>query len=137
MSLGVGILVLWLASQIELRTTTTDSVGPRWWPEQLGVGIIALSAALLLIAIVRPPQDRSDLAAATRPGWLKMSATVAATALYFWAWPNIGFLISTVLYIGGLVLLFGGRSWKAALAFPVGTTALLYVLFHYLLRVPL
>lgn len=136
-SLALGIVVYVLSQNIALRAASTDSVGPRWWPEHLAMAIVALSALLLIVAIARPPLDRSDLEAATRTGWTKMSSTVLATAVYFFAWPTFGFLPATAVFVALLVFIFGGRTWKALLAFPLGTTLFLYLLFHYLLRVPL
>jgi hypothetical protein len=132
---GSGALAL-LARAIEVRAET-GGIDPRWWPELLGLMGLALGAALLVVVLVRPPFNRDDLEAATRQGWVRVVASVALTVAYVLAWPLVGFVVATPVFLLAAVLLFGGRGWKTLILFPVLTTGFIYLFFHTLLKVPL
>ena len=135
-SLAASVIGFVLAQSIELRTET-GGVDPRWWPTVLSLLAGALSVALLLIAILRPPFDRSDLEAGSRQGWVRLGAALVCGILYIVLWQLAGYLIATPIFLAALLWIFGGRGWKTLILFPVLTTAFTYVLFHSLLKVPL
>ncbi|MBG6239785.1 putative MnhB-related membrane protein [Mycetocola sp. CAN_C7] len=135
-TLGASVAGFALAQAIELRTET-GGVDPRFWPTVLSILGGALSIALLLIAIVRPPFDRSDLETSNRQGWMRLGASLISAVLFVALWQLTGYLVATPLFLAALLLIFGGRGWKTLVLFPVITTALTYLLFHSLLKVPL
>lgn len=130
-----GALVL-LARAIEVRRET-GGIDPRWWPELLGIGGLALSALLLIVTITRPPFARDDLEAATGQGWVRAVTAIALTAAFVAAWPVVGFLVATPVFLAVTTYLFGGRGWKPVLLYPAVLTMAIYLLFHTLLKVPL
>ncbi|GAA0895705.1 tripartite tricarboxylate transporter TctB family protein [Pseudonocardia zijingensis] len=128
--------VFLLARGIELRVET-GGIGPRWWPQVLGAAGAALSVVLLCRAVVGAAAQREGVQEATRDGRVRVVLVVVLAALYVVAWPLAGFVVATPLFLAAGAYLFGGRGWAALLAFPVGLTALLYLLFHSVLEVPL
>ena len=110
---------------------------PRFWPTLLSLFAGALSAALLLIALLRPPFDRSDLEASNRRGATRLVVALVVAILYVVLWQLAGYLVATALFLAALLWVFGGRGWKTLIIFPVVTTAFTYLLFHTLLKVPL
>ncbi len=132
--LSVGGYIL--AQGIELRAET-GGVDPRWWPTLLSLVAGVLSLVLLLIAILRPPLDRSDLEASNRQGWVRLGAAMVIAILFIILWQLAGYLLATPLFLAALLWVFGGRGWKTLILFPVITAASTYVLFHTLLKVPL
>ncbi|MEB3370058.1 tripartite tricarboxylate transporter TctB family protein [Saccharopolyspora mangrovi] len=132
---ATGALVL-LAKGIEVRRET-DGIDPRWWPELLGMIGLALAAAYLVVAVVRPPFPRTDLEAATRRGWPLLVATVSLTAAFVALWPLVGFAVAAPVFLSAMTYLVGGRGWRTLLIYPAVVTALVYLPFHTLLKVPL
>lgn len=132
---GFAVVFL-LARGIELRVET-GGIDPRWWPQVLGATGAALSAVLLGRAVVGAPARREGVQEATRDGRVRTVLVVALAALYVVAWPLAGFVVATPVFLAAGAYLFGGRGWAALLAFPVGLTALLYLLFRSVLEVPL
>lgn len=132
---GSGALFL-LARAIEVRNET-GGIDPRWWPELLGLGGLALGVLLLVAAVLRPPFDRDDLEAATRQGWFRVGLAVALSVAFVLLWPVLGFLVVTPVFLVAATYLFGGRGWKTLIVFPVLMTGFIYLLFHTLLKVPL
>jgi hypothetical protein len=133
--LGFALLVV-LARGIEVRAET-GGIDPRWWPQMLGAAGAVLSAVLLARAVLRAPGAREGVLEATRDGRVRTVLVVALAAVYVLVWPLAGFAVVTPVFLIAATYLFGGRSRIALLAFPVGLTALLYLLFHTVLKVPL
>jgi hypothetical protein len=134
--LAVGAAGIVLARGIEVRAET-GGIDPRWWPTVLSIGSAALAAALLVVALLRPPFDRSDLERVSDGGWRRLLLAGVIAAGYVAAWQLVGYLAATVVFLALLVWVFGGRGWKTLIIFPVLTTAFTYLLFHTLLKVPL
>lgn len=130
----VGVALL--AGGIEVRAET-GGVDPRWWPRLLGMVGAALAVPLLVIAVVRRPAERDDLQDATRQGRLRTLVAVALSALYIGAWPLLGFLVTTLVFLVAMTYVFGGRGWKTLIVFPAALTAFIYLLFDTTLQVPL
>ena len=123
--------------QIEVRVQA-PGVGPRWWPSILAGIAVVLSITLTIIGFVRLPAERDGIESASRPGWVRFGTTIVITTLFIVAWWTTGnFVVPCVLMLAALLFSYGSRSWRALLLFPVLTTALVYVLFHLLLQVPL
>lgn len=135
-AVGMTAAVFLLAGAIDLRVEQAGMT-PRSWPQLLGVLGLGLSTILLLTAVLRPPQSRSELEASTRPGWLRLLFTVAATLAFLVAWPLLGFVFAAPLFIAGVTAIAGGRGFRALLIYPVVMATLIYALFHLLLKVPL
>jgi hypothetical protein len=133
--LGFAVLIV-LARGIELRAET-GGIDPRWWPQLLGAAGAALSVVLLSRAVLRAPLERDDVQEATRDGRTRTVLVVILTALYVLAWPLVGFVVVTPVFLLVATYLFGGRGWKALILFPAGLTAGLYLLFDAVLEVPL
>jgi hypothetical protein len=134
--LVAGLAGILLARGVELRAET-GGIDPRWWPTVLSIGSAALSAALLIVALLRPPFDRSDLERVSEGGWRRLLLAGVIAAGYVAAWQVVGYIVATVVFLALLVWVFGGRGWKTLILFPVLTTGFTYLLFHSLLKVPL
>lgn len=128
--------VLLLARGIESRVDS-GGLSPDWWPMVLGGTGLALSIALLLVGITRPLGEREGVHVATREGWLRAGLAIVLSVLFIRVWGAVGFVVPAIAYLATLSVIFGVRSWKFLLLFPPGVTALIYVLFDLLLRVPL
>lgn len=62
---------------------------------------------------------------------------IVILVVYVLALPILGFIISTVVMLVALLLAYGVRSWKMISALSVGTTAIVYLSFYYLLAIQL
>lgn len=137
-----------LGSQIELRRAADPGqIDARFWPIMLGSLGVAVSVALLVIAIVRPAPDRSAIEPIQRGGVLRVIVTAVITLVYvaLWTFSSVVafgyrielFPIITAVYMFALMLVYGYRKWLGLILFPVLVTAFIYVVFGMLLRVPL
>lgn len=134
---ALGLATFVLALQIPEGTRLTQ-FSPRWWPQVLSLLLVGLSLAHGTVSLLRPRQADEDAPdPSTRQGSLRLIAMVATIVGYGVLWYFVDFRVSTAILVAALAYLGGGRGWKALLAFPVVVTAVLYLLFGVLLRVPL
>ena len=105
--------------------------GPGLWPFAVSMLIAALAVVLLVIG-----RHLDDAEKFTRSSFLVVGggATFIGLALLL---PSIGFEIPAVLL--GIVWLrfLGGESWRSTIVVSVATTAAFYLLFLYVLKIPL
>lgn len=141
-------IMLYLSFAITLRAEARPGqIDARFWPIVLSSIGMTLAAWRLGIAILRPADERDDLERMQAGGFSRLLITLALTLGYVAVW-NFGaislmgyriqlFPIVTALLFGILVWVYGGRKWTALILYPIGMTALIYVLFGTLLRIPL
>jgi putative tricarboxylic transport membrane protein len=105
--------------------------GPGLWPFAVSVLIAAL--AIMLLVVGRHLDDAEKF---TRASLLVLAggATFVGLGLLL---PAIGFEIPAILL--GIVWLrfLGGESWRSTIVISVATTAAFYLLFLYVLKIPL
>jgi putative tricarboxylic transport membrane protein len=105
--------------------------GPGLWPFAVSV-LIALLAIMLLVV----GRHLDDAEKFTRASLLVLAggATFVGLGLLL---PAIGFEIPAILL--GIVWLrfLGGESWRSTIVISVATTAAFYLLFLYVLKIPL
>lgn len=135
-ALLVGMLYLYGITFI--RTLPLgDPLGPKVFPIMLGIGMLLAGALLAFEAWrkVTPKPSRMVTASAkagTAPDTGGISLTVVGvtiwTALYFWSFEPLGYIVSSTLYLFPLAYVFNGRKFLAN-----GLTALLFSLISYLM----
>jgi hypothetical protein len=147
-ALAMCVAYFTLGTQIELRREAAPGqIDARFWPLVLGTIGIAVSVALLVIAIVRPPANRDDLERIQHGGVLRVAVTCALTLGYVALWSvssvvALGYRIElfpfvTAIYMFVLLLVYGLRNWIGLIVYPLAVTGFIYVLFGMLLRIPL
>ena len=135
-ALALSVTALLVSRAIPLRMGG-GGIDPRWWPTLLSVLASALSALLVAMSLFGQAPARGEVEAAEPDGWTRMLLALALSALYVFAWSHLGYVGPTLVFNLVLLRIFGLRSWKALGVYSVVTTAFIYGLFHYLLRVPL
>jgi putative tricarboxylic transport membrane protein len=140
----IGALVyLYAASQLPL-VRIGDPLGPKIFPAIIGGGLL-ISGLLLMLETYRkrqqvlsvPPAPASSPAHAPmdrqRPGVLL--GMLAWTVIYYFAFEPVGYLVSTVVFLLGLLTMFHRKKPLTNLAVAFGFTAVIYAIFTQLLHV--
>lgn len=125
-----GALVLAVSGDLPFGTLASPGAG--MLPTLVVALMMAFGVAVLAGARRSPPWaeiDWSDLPHALRV--LALAATAAA--LYV----PLGFALTTVLLLLVLTIVVERRPFLPALAFSIGLTAAVYIVFNILLRTPL
>ncbi|MGO1838542.1 MAG: tripartite tricarboxylate transporter TctB family protein [Microbacterium gubbeenense] len=141
-----GYLVM--ATQIPLRTEGVGAaMTARTWPSVLGVSGLIVAIILLVVAVTRPVPVRSDIERISAGGPLRVVLTIVISAVFVALWSVQSiimagyriqlFPIVAALYLFALLWVYGHRGWIGLIAYPVGLTAFIYILFGIVLRIPL
>lgn len=131
----LGIWVLVAGKDIVVRGSA--ELGPVFWPNMLGVGLILFGVVIVLNNVLRGVRKADVPERITTSGLAMFGMTMAICVGYLLLWNVLQFWIITFVALALFTLVLGGRSWKAVLAFPAVTTAVLHFLFIVALRVPL
>jgi putative tricarboxylic transport membrane protein len=136
----VAAIYLYLDANLP-STRIGDPLGPKAFPALVGGGLIL--AALLLLFETRKKR-RAAGGAKVEPRSvdekhvaLLLGGMVAWTALYYFWFERLGYLIATPLFVLGLLSYFNRRRHAVNLAVAAGFTIVVYLLFTTLLGVPL
>jgi putative tricarboxylic transport membrane protein len=132
---GLGVFIIQQALQLDY--INEFGPGPGFRPLWLGIGFLALSSSLVVMAILRPKSQvaEEDSWKEIRRAVATWGGLVAATALL----SRLGFILSFALLTGFLVLAMSRRSPLAALTIAAGGALSFYLIFDVLLglRLPL
>ncbi len=118
------------------RYTYWSATGPGsgFFPFWLGLALAVLSTLLLVGAVRRP-----DPGAAWLPrghGAARLVVVVMVTAAFIALLPLFGMALGTAVFLGVLLRMLEGHSWRATLALAVGAAVANWALFVLWLRVP-
>jgi hypothetical protein len=120
-----------------------------YYPLLLSVSLAAASLLLLVKSLVRPgaateagnePRGDAEREPATRPFTTRILPVllgVAILAAYVVALALVGFIVSTPVMLVALLLAYGVRDWKIIASLSIGTTAVIFLIFYYALKVQL
>ncbi|WP_193318876.1 tripartite tricarboxylate transporter TctB family protein [Nonomuraea phyllanthi] len=147
-----GALVLAAAALLSSRAiepaVRSHDIGPAAWPTVLAACMGVLALVMLARAVSEAARRRQADAAGASAGAdaveevaaggpAKVLTALAAFVVYGAAWHLLDFRVCTPLLLAALAAIGGGRGWRPLVAYPIGLTALLWLLFGYLLEVPL
>ena len=132
---GIGLFgAVWIVQSGRLPYWGEFAPGSGFLPFWLGALLVALSAAFLVLSLVRPAEGPEP---ATGPGQRRVLAIVlglfACIAVLEW----VGFVAAISAYLLFLAAWVERRPWSEAVAVAVGAAAGLWLVFGYWLRVPL
>jgi putative tricarboxylic transport membrane protein len=120
-----------------------DPMGPQVFPALIGLGLLG-SALLLMVETWRKrrpggaePRPHSNQGVKELRAWLILIGMVLWTALYYWAFEPLGYLLSTLVYMFVLLACFNRGRWWVNAACAVGFTLAAYAVFTRLLQVAL
>lgn len=116
-----------------------DPLGPKAFPYLVGIGLL-VSAAWLLLETMRAKkasQPAVEEASSDRSHLILIGAIVAWIALYFGVFERLGFLLSTPIFLFGLMAYLNRGKWIANGLTSVLFTISIYALFSKVLGVSL
>jgi len=127
-----GALII--LSSLRLPLGGPQNPGPGFLPFLIGVLILTLSVALLVRSIPLKGEKKIGPAAGF-PRSFKLAGTTASLFLFAFAFPHLGFLMTTIPLMIFLSRVIGAQSWKVSLAIGFLTSFAMYGLFQIWLKV--
>jgi putative tricarboxylic transport membrane protein len=132
-----GACVYLFADSRIVDPVISDPLGPKVFPVLIGLGL--LGSGLLLLAETRKKSPSVAGAAVAAPGNNKQRLILVGmavwTACYYTAFEPVGYIVSTIGYLFGLLLFFNPRKHVANVATAVIFTAVAYAIFAKFLGV--
>ena len=124
--LAVGIGYGFATGQLPDRTLP-DTPGPAFFPWLIAFGLTGLSAALIVQGLIgiRQRGERTSGYRLPGRGWLALGGFAA----YLLLLPYAGFVLASVPFCGGLVVLYGERRAVIALTAAILIPVLLFLVF--------
>jgi putative tricarboxylic transport membrane protein len=125
----IGVAGIWGSIRLGLGEPTAPGAG--LWPFLISLVIAGGSIALLIGG--RRFWDAEAFASTS----LRVVYAVASLVAYAIALPYVGFEVVTVLLLFFWMRVLGRERWVISIVLPIVTTAVLWLLFVLLLRIPL
>ena len=113
---------------------TATGPGSGFFPFWLGLVLAALSILLLASAVRRPDPGPAWLP--TGHGAARFVVVVLVTALFIALLPLLGMVLGTAVFLGVLLRMLEGHSWRATAAVAVGAAVANWAVFVLWLKVP-
>lgn len=130
--LGITVMIY---SMTALSLGTIKHPGPGFFPMLCGLCIVVFSLAWLIPLWKHKDEDPQPFWG--KGEWVRPTMAVAAIALYASIMDELGYLISTLVFILLWQFIIEREKWLRAVIISLACTATMYVLFQYLLSVPL
>jgi len=111
-------------------------VGPDFWPKIVLIILIALSTALTISNIIKWKKSRGEVSE-REEGWKRVLIAIFLAVAYVYFLKPLGFIVSTPLFILGMMLLIMPKRKKVIPFTILGIMGMIYIIFAKLLYVPL
>ncbi len=141
LGLSLGLVTYW--GTLHFRTFPIHLAGPEFFPRMLSILLVGLSLALLVLNLVKgkPLQNTTREGAERKESakqFSQIASAMAASVGYFLIMGFVGFLLSTFLYFGFLMLLMQRKKkYLRTTAWSLSITIIAYILFGVLLKATL
>jgi hypothetical protein len=130
----MGIAVIFYSINV-LSIGTTKLPGPGFFPFISGLCVVIFSG--VWIFTTKKIKTEEDKPFWEKGQWVRPLLAVLIIMAYAAFMDGLGYILSTLLFIVAWQLFIEGEKWKKILILSVVGTVVMYVLFQYLLSVPL
>jgi hypothetical protein len=118
----------------------SDVAGPSGLPNILAISIIMLGLIHLIGSIITKIRLGKSISENIKPVEIKRKnfrvyVLLLISFMYISLLPILGYLITTIIWLGGLMWLFGERRWLNISVISILFTVFLYLIFSKVLRV--
>lgn len=132
---AVGLVLMFHAWALEYMVENVP--GPGFLPLWLGIGILLCGVILTVKAIRQAPTAGEPVDWPQAPGWLQIGIMLGGLGLALYVLAPLGFLLTASLFIAGLMVSLGVRSWLRIIVVPIVAAVVLHLVFVVWLGVPL
>jgi hypothetical protein len=131
----LGLSAAYLVTALGFPRGTSAQPGAGFYPVLVGAGLCAVAAVFTAGAVRRRWTVRRQALPAGAQG--RVASTAAAVLGFCALLPWIGYLATTLLFVGAVYWRLGERRWRRVLVTAAASTAVSYYLFGVALGVPL
>lgn len=136
---GLGALSILFFTEILTASTSSGGINPRTFPLIVILSLFGLSSVLAVRGLIRSVREGTASAPTLPRGRtaVKLVVFLAGGAAYVTVLEPLGFILATPVLIVLAMVLFGERRPIRIAIVSLAASALLYVLFRGIFRVPL
>ena len=129
----LGLIICW--QSVRLGLGTWRAPGPGFLPFCAGCLLFLLAAAILAGAALKGEKERVPAKFWIRPGSQRVVLSILiSVVLYNILWTRLGFVLTTLLFMGFLLRGVGKRKWWVVLTGTGLTSFVAYFLFQRVLK---
>ena len=133
-SIAVGAATIYLTRDLA-SIKSMDPAGPFAMPSIVAWLMIAIGVVHVAGAAAKKGSGESESAKKGKKDNKKVAIICAACAIYYFFLESVGYIIMTPLLIAAIMLGVGEREARRILAASILTTAFLFCVFYYALKV--
>jgi len=122
-----------IAFALELPASRKGVPGPGTWP--ILISLIMLFSAITVAIKSFNDKDKKPLGIAGKEQ-IRVYISMASLVIYLIAMTFIGFAVSTFVMLYGFITWFSSYKWYFRVISAFAITAVIYCVFHYVLKVP-
>lgn len=118
----------------------TVALSPKVFPQFVSACLFMLSLVLLIQGITgvkKESEQKKVKLTLSKIFLLRMLIMIILAFFYIRILPLIGYIISTPLFLAGSMLLFNEKRWFSIVTVSIVATALLYIFFRIVFKIPL
>jgi len=134
-ALGAGILVL-IPSQIRVFIGLETGLPPSFLPRLVAIGLLFVGTLISIVSLFSKTQKAKTITI-TGSDIKRIIVAVLILFLYAFLFPIIGFLTTSIIFIGILSFLFGQRNYIKILVLMLLIPAIVWMVFQHLFSIPL
>lgn len=132
---AVGIVILVAASRLPYMVE--DVPGPGFLPLWLSFGILISGAIVTFNAVRGRLRPGEPIPWPNASGWMQVVVLMIALGLGFFFFDELGFVVTTALFMAVVIFSLGVRSPLTLVIAPLAAAGILYAVFAMWLSVPL
>lgn len=122
-----------IAFALDLPASRKGVPGPGTWP--ILISLIMLFSAITVAIKSFNDKDKKPLGIAGKEQ-IRVYISMASLVIYLIAMTFIGFAVSTFVMLYGFITWFSSYKWYFRVISSFAITAVIYCVFHYVLKVP-
>ena len=134
-ALGTGILLL-IPSQIRVFFGLETGLPPGFLPTLVSIGLLLVGSLMCIVSLFNKTEKVKEINISGKD--IKI-ITIAAVTLFSYAFlfPIIGFLTTSIIYVGILSFLCGQRNYVKILILMLLIPAIVWGMFQHIFSIPL
>ena len=130
--------VVYLIGSLNLGTGSAISPGAGLYPFFIGIALISIALPLFLLSLKEKEPQQAKEEAFPQGKDLKRVVALALTFVFFAIFLKpLGYWVCGTALMGGSLKLLGMESWGKIVSISILTTAISYLLFVSILKVPI
>jgi putative tricarboxylic transport membrane protein len=132
-SIFVALSLFTITFALQLPASRNGVPGPGTWPILISIIMLLSAMAIGIKAFIEKDTVSLNMAGKDQ---IRVYISMASLVLYLLSMVFIGFAISTFVMLYSFITWFGNYKWYFRVTCSLIITAVVYCIFHYVLKVP-